>query len=117
VDDRKPVRHWLLRTWRALCGARKTAQEKNPGGLLRLAREVDSLAETARRVCPAERKIQARIAAVREETRRLAELAGSPEFRQLDSGRRQQLHKGLVHSREQLLRVMGQAPAPTRLLQ
>jgi len=108
---------WFARKWRALCAARQTAKEQNPGGLLRLAGEVRALAEAARRVCPPERKLQARIDAVHEEMLRLAALAETPEFRQLDPGKRQLLRKGLVQSREQLLRAMGQAPAPTRLLQ
>jgi len=66
---------------------------------------------------PPERKLQARIDAVHEEMLRLSALAETPEFRQLDPDKRQMLRKGLVQSREQLLRVMGQTPAPTRLLQ
>jgi len=117
MREDRPVLHWLQRKWRALCSARRAAQEQNPGGLLRLAREVRTLAEAARRVCPPERKLQSRIRAVHEEMDRLTSLAETPEFRRLDSGKRQQLRKGLVQSREQLLRVMGQVPAPTRLLQ
>lgn len=117
MGEDKPVLHWLSRKWRALCSARRAAKEQNPGGILLLAHEVRALAEAARRVCPPERRLQSRINAVHEEMNRLAELAGTPEFRQLDSGKRQLLRKGLVQSREQLLRVMGQVPAPTRLLQ
>lgn len=117
MGEDRPVLHWLRRKWRALCSARRTAKEQNPGGILRLAVEVRTLAEAARRVCPPERRLQARIRAVQDEMDRLAELAETPEFRRLDSGRRQQLHKGLVQSREQLLRVMGQVPTPTQLLQ
>lgn len=109
--------HWLQRKWRAVCSARRAAKEQNPGGIVRLAEEVRSLAEVARRVCPPERKLQARISAVHEEMRRLTTLAETPEFRQLDISKRQQLRKGLVQSREQLLRVMGQVQAPTQLLQ
>lgn len=116
-DGERPVLHWLTRKWRALCAARRTAKEQNPGGILRLAREVRSLAETARRVCPPERKLQARISAVHEDMCRLAALAEEPEFRRLDAGRRQMLHKGLVRSRGELLRAMGQVAAPTSLLQ
>jgi hypothetical protein len=117
VGEDRPVLHWLQRKWRALCTARRAAQEQNPGGLLRLAHEVRTLADAARRVCPPERKLQSRIRAVHEEMDKLAALAETPEFRRLDPTRRQQLRKGLVQSREQLLRVMGQVPAPTRLLQ
>lgn len=117
MAEERAVLHWLQRKWRALCSARRAAQEQNPGGLLRLAQEVRTLAEAARRVCPPERKLQARIRAVHEEMTRLAALAETPEFRRLDPTSRQQLRKGLVQSREQLLRVMGQVPAPTRLLQ
>lgn len=117
MNQDRPVLHWLRRKWRALCSARKAAQDRNPGGLLRLALEVRTLAEAACRICPPERKLQSRIRAVHEEMERLASLAVTPEFRRLDSGRRQQLRKGLVRSREQLLRVMGQVPAPTRFLQ
>lgn len=109
--------HWLRRKWRALGAARRTAQEQNPGGILRLAGEVRALAEAALRVCPPERSLQKRISTVLAEMERLCALAATPEFRSLDAGRRQQLHKGLVQSREQLLRVMGQAPTPTHLLQ
>jgi len=108
---------WLTRKWRAMCAARRAAKEQNPGGLLRLADEVRALADMAGRVCPLERRLQARIAAVNEEMLRLTALAQTPEFRHLDPGKRQQLRRGLVQSREQLLRAMGQAPAPTRLLQ
>ncbi|MBI5519475.1 MAG: hypothetical protein HY916_05390 [Desulfovibrio sp.] len=117
MGEDRPVLHWLQRKWRALCTARRAAQEQNPGGLLRLAHEVRTLADAARRVCPPERKLQSRIRAVHEEMDKLAALAETPEFRRLDPTRRQQLRKGLVQSREQLLRVMGQVPAPTRLLQ
>jgi hypothetical protein len=117
MGEERAVLHWLQRKWRALCSARRAAKEQNPGGLLRLAREVRTLAEAARRVCPPERKLQSRIRAVHEEMDRLTALAETPEFRRLDPGSRQQLRKGLVQSREQLLRVMGQVPAPTRLLQ
>ena len=113
----KPVLGWFGRKWRALCAARRAAKEQNPGALLRLAHEVRTLAEAAKRVCPPERRLQARINAVHEEMRRLAALAETPEFRELDPGKRQLLRKGIVQSREQLLRVMGQSPAPTRLLQ
>jgi len=116
-DRSRPVLGWLTRKWRALCAARRVAREQNPGGLLRLAEEVRALAEAARRVCPPERRLQARIAAVNEEMRRLTALAETPEFRRLDAGKRQKLRRGLVQSRDQLLRAMGQAPAPTRLLQ
>ena len=117
MAEERAVLHWLQRKWRALCSARRAAQEQNPGGLLRLAREVRTLAEAARRVCPPERKLQARIRAVHEERTRLAALAETPEFRRLDPTSRQQLRKGLVQSREQLLRVMGQVAVPTSLLQ
>lgn len=117
MDEDKPARHWFSRIWRALCGAKKIAREQNPGGILRLAHEVAALAEAASRVCPPERKLQTRIASVREESRRLAEMADTPDFRRLDSAQRQTLHRDLVNSREHLLRVMGQAEAPTRLLQ
>jgi len=113
----RPILGWFGRKWRALRSARQAAKEQNPGGLLRLVGEVRALAEAARRVCPPERKLQARIDAVHEEMLRLSALAETPEFRQLDPGQRQMLRKGLVQSREQLLRVMGQTPAPTRLLQ
>lgn len=115
--DRPPMLHWLTRKWRALCAARRAAKEQNPGGLLRLACEVRALAEAARRVCPPERKLQARIKSVHDEMCRLASLAETPEFRRLDPGRRQMLRKGLVQSREQLLRAMGQVEAPTDRLQ
>ena len=49
--------------------------------------------------------------------RRLTVLAETPEFRCLTPEKRQQLHRGLVQSREQLLRVMGQVETPTDLLQ
>jgi len=117
MSEERPVLHWIRRKWRALCAARKASLEQNPSGLLRLAREVCALAEAARRVCPPERKLQARINAVHEEMRRLTAMAETPEFRRLDPVKRQELRKGLVQSREQLLRVMGQAPVPTRLLQ
>ena len=113
----RPILGWFGRKWRALCSARQAAKEQNPGGLARLVCEVRTLAEAARRVCPPERKLQARIDAVHEEMLRLSALAETPEFRQLDPDKRQMLRKGLVQSREQLLRVMGQTPAPTRLLQ
>ncbi len=54
---------------------------------------------------------------VHHELRMLADPAASPELRHLAPDKRQLLHRGLVDSREQLLRAMGQAPAPTRLLQ
>ncbi|MDP2848678.1 MAG: hypothetical protein Q8O35_10880 [Humidesulfovibrio sp.] len=117
MNEERPVLHWLRRKWRALRSARRAAQEQNPGGLLRLAGEVRTLAEAARRVCPPEQRLQSRIRAVHEEMDRLVLLAQAPEFRCLDSGKRQQLRKGLVQSREQLLRVMGQVSSPTRLLQ
>jgi hypothetical protein len=117
VSDERNLTAWTRRKWRALCAARKVAAERNPGGILRLAHEVRGLAEAARRVCPPERRIQARIHALDEEMRRLAALAATPEFRSLTAEKRQMLHKGLVQSREQLLRVMGQVDAPTDLLQ
>ena len=45
MNEDRPVLHWLRRKWRALCSARKAAQERNPGGLLRLAVEVRIAAE------------------------------------------------------------------------
>ena len=48
---------------------------------------------------------------------RLTVLAATPEFRCLGPEKRQQLRKGLVQSREQLLRAMGQVRAETDLLQ
>lgn len=117
MSQNRPVLHWLQRKWSALCSARKTAKEQKPGGLQRLAVEVRTLAEAACRVCPPERKLQSRLRTVQEEMDHLAELAVTPEFRHLAPEKRQQLHKGLVRSREQLLHVMGQVPAPTRLLQ
>jgi len=117
VARAKPVLDWVRRTWRACCAVRKHAAELNPGGLLRLAEEVRTLAEAARRVCPPERRLQARIRGIHEEMRRLTDLAANPDFRRLAPEKRQLLRRGLVDSREQLLRVMGQAPVPTRLLQ
>ncbi len=117
MAEGKPVVAWVRRKWRAYCAVRKSAAEVNPGGLLRLAEEVRTLAEAARRVCPPERRLQSRIRGIFDETHRLSELAAQPEFRYLAPDQRQLLHRGLVHSREQLLRVMGQAQAPTRLLQ
>lgn len=116
-DDRPPVLGWIGRKWRAYCSARKSAAELNPGGLLRLAEEVRMLADAARRVCPPERKLQSRIRGIQGEMDRLRSLADTPEFRRLAPDKRQMLRKGLVQSREQLLRVMGQVPAPTKLLQ
>jgi len=117
VTRRKPVLDWVRRKWRAYCSARRSAAQVNPGGLLRLAEEVRTLAEAARRVCPPERCLQSRIRGISEEMRRLTEIAATPDFRRLAPEKRQLLRRGLVDSREQLLRVMGQAPAPTRLLQ
>ncbi|MBU1041333.1 MAG: hypothetical protein KKF77_09575 [Proteobacteria bacterium] len=119
----KPVLDWVRRKWRAYCAVRKSAAEVNPNGLLRLAEEVRTLAEAARRVCPPERRLQSRIRDIlhvideMDEMRRLADLAASPDLRRLPPDKRQLLRRGLVNSREQLLRVMGQATAPTRLLQ
>lgn len=118
----KPVLGWLTRKWRSLCAARHAArrasgEQNSYGGLLRLLDEVRALADAARRVCPPERRLQARIAAVNAEMRRLAELVDSPEFRRLDAERRRMLRRDLTCSREQLLRAMGQSPAPTRRLQ
>lgn len=111
---------WVRRKWRAYCAVRKSAAEVNPNGLLRLAEEVRTLAEAARRVCPPERRLQSRIRGIlheMDEMRRLVDLAASPGLRRLPQDKRQLLRRGLVSSREQLLRVMGQAKAPTRLLQ
>ena len=117
MSAERPGLHWLRRKWRAYCTARKAAAEQNPGGILRLAREVRTLAEAAKRVCPPERRLQSRISAVHEEMLRLTILAETREFRHLAPEKRQLLRKGLVQSREQLLRVMGQVPASTKLLQ
>jgi hypothetical protein len=117
VAQGRPVLDWMRRKWRAYCAVRKSAAEVNPGGLLRLAEEVRTLAEAARRVCPPERRLQSRIRGINEEMRRLADLAASPDLRRLPQDKRQLLRRGLVSSREQLLRVMGQANVPTRLLQ
>lgn len=113
----KPVLDWVRRKWRAYCAVRKSAAEVNPNGLLRLAEEVRTLAEAARRVCPPERRLESSIRGIHEEMRRLADLAASPGFRRLPPDKRQLLRRGLVNSREHLLRVMCQAKAPTRLLQ
>ncbi len=113
----KPVLDWVRRKWRAYCAARKSAAELNPGGILRLALEVRTLAEAARRVCPPERLLQSRIRGIHEEMHRLTDLAATPEFRLLAPEKRQLLRRGLVNSREHLLRVMGQAPVPTKFLQ
>ena len=83
----------------------------------RLAEEVRMLADAARRVCPPERRLQSRIRGIQGEMERLTSMAATPEFRRLAPEKRQLLRKGLVQSREQLLRVMGQVPAPTKLLQ
>jgi len=107
----------MRRKWRAYCSARRSAALVNPNGLLRLAEEVRTLAEAARRVCPPERRLQSRILDIHEDMRRLADIAATPDFRHLAPEKRQLLRRGLVDSREQLLRAMGQAPAPTRLLQ
>jgi hypothetical protein len=117
MTRKKPVLDWARRKWRAFCSVRRSAAEQNSQGLLRLAEEVRTLAEAARRVCPPERRLQARITGIHEEMSRLSELAVNPDFRSLAPDKRQSLHRGLVSSREQLLRVMGQAQAPTRLLQ
>lgn len=117
MSDQRRFLGWAQRKWRALCAARKVAAEQNPGGILRLAHELRALAEAARRVCPPERRLQSRINSLHEEMSRLAVLAETPEFRCLDPEKRQQLHRGLVQSREQLLRAMGQVEAPTDLLQ
>lgn len=113
----KAVPDWMRRKWRAFCAVRRSAALVNPGGLLRLAEEVRTLAEVARRVCPPERLLQSRIRGIHEETYRLTDLAAAADFRRLAPEKRQLLRRGLVNSRSQLLRVMGQAPAPTRLLQ
>lgn len=113
----KPVLNWVRRKWRAYCAVRRSTALANPGGLLRLAEEVRTLAEAARRVCPPERRLQSRIWGIHEEMHRLTDLAANPGFRRLAPEKRQLLRRGLVNSRAQLLRVMGQAPAPTRLLQ
>ncbi|MBU1230055.1 MAG: hypothetical protein KKA55_09225 [Proteobacteria bacterium] len=117
MSEEKPLLAWAQRKWRAYRAARRSAAELNPGGILRLALEVRALAEAARRVCPPERRLQSRIRGIHEEMRRLAELAATPEFRHLGAEKRQLLRRGLVDSREHLLRVLGQAPAPTRFLQ
>lgn len=108
---------WIRRKWRAYCAARKSAAEINPGGLLRLADEVRTLADAASRVCPPERRLQSRIRAIQDEMERIHGLAATPGFRRMPTEQRQVLRRGLVQSREQLLRVMGQVPAPTKLLQ
>ncbi len=113
----KPVLDWVRRKWRAYCAVRRSAAQVNPGGLLRLAEEVRTLAEAARRVCPPERRLQSRIRGIHEQMHRLTDLAASPDFRRLAPDKRQLLRRGLVNSREQLLRAMGQAPVPTKLLQ
>jgi hypothetical protein len=117
VDQAKLFLGWAQRKRRALCAARRIAVERNPGGILRLAREVRSLTEAARRVCPQERALQSRLSALHEDMRRLTVLAGTPEFRCLTAEKRLLLHRGLVESREKLLRVMGKVESPTDILQ
>jgi len=117
VAQRRPLLDWVRRKWRAYRAVRKSAAEVNPNGLLRLAEEVRTLAEAARRVCPPERRLQSRIRGIHKEMHRLTDIAATPDFRRLAPDKRQLLRRGLVNSREQLLRVMGQAPVPTRLLQ
>jgi hypothetical protein len=108
---------WLRRKWRAYRMARQLAAELHPERLLELALEVRALADAASRVCPPERRLQSRIRGIITEVERLSGLAATPQFRQLPSEKRQVLRRGLVQSREQLLRVMGHVPAPTKRLQ
>jgi len=108
---------WIRRKWRAYRQAKIREAELNPSGLLRLAEEVRALADAASRVCPPERRLQSRIRAIQTEMERLTGFAATQDLRRLPTEKRQILRKGLVQSREQLLRVMGQVPAPTKLLQ
>jgi hypothetical protein len=117
VTRPRPALDWVRRKWRVYCAARRRSALAHPCGLLRLAEEVRFLAETARRVCPPERRLQSRIRCIFEEMHRLSDLAANPGFRRLGPEKRQLLRRGLVDSRRQLLRVMGQAPVSTRLLQ
>ena len=104
---------WLRERWREFWRKREEARAIRPDAFHGLARELLELAELAARLWPEEHEFQVKISNIRQEMGQLYELADKPEFKLLPPERLQELKKSLIHSRQQLLDSVSQAPPPT----
>ena len=89
----------------------------DPYSFHKMAKELEDLTHQAEAFWPYEEEFVAKINRIREEMRQLQDLAKKPEFKRLSPEKRLKLRESLLHSREQLLSGMSNAPTPTDRLQ
>lgn len=107
----------IIAFFRRLKEQRRLAREIEPRAFLELSSELRDLADTASKLWQLEPEFQARVRRIMSETQQLEALANRPEFRRLSAQKRLEIKKGLIHSRQQLLDSMQQAPPPTTTIQ
>ncbi len=108
---------WLKTAWRALAERKRVSREIDSQAFREMARELSELAVMAGMIGPPEDEFQAKLGRIKTEMDQLCSLTGRPEFRRLSRERRLLLRRSLLQSREQLLKTVQSAPAPTVRLQ
>lgn len=111
------MRHDLRRTLDALRERRQLDRELTAESFRDLARELRELAGLCRALWPRQHAFQERIKRIMDEMEQLDRLAATPQFRRLSSQKRLEIRKSLLHSRNQLMETVQNAPAPTTTLQ
>jgi len=96
---------------------RKLARDIHPDTFRKLASELAELAEIAARVSPEEAAMQQKAGRIRREMDELLLMTRRPEFRRLTEEKRLELRESLLSSKDQLLKTVSDAPAPTLLRQ
>lgn len=108
---------WAKSVYERWRRARIRKKRIDPASFIVLADEIDELARMAGRLGPAREDFQERIRRIEREMDELRVFTGSADFRRLSPERRVKLRKSLIHSRDQLLETVRNAPAPTDTLQ
>jgi type I site-specific restriction-modification system R (restriction) subunit len=96
---------------------RKLSRQLDPESFRELSMELQELADKASKLCLHEPSFQAKLKRIKVEMEQLDDLASKPEFKRLSPKKRMELRASLMHSREQLLEHLHQAPSPTQTIQ
>ncbi|MFP4213873.1 MAG: hypothetical protein ACLFRL_07155 [Desulfohalobiaceae bacterium] len=106
-----------LRTWMRRLFRPGSRQELTAEGFKELTREVRDIAELSGRVWAGDNSFQERIRRIHKEMDQLDRLLAHKAFSRLSQEKKQELHKSLLVSRQELIKSLQSAPCPTDRMQ
>lgn len=108
---------YLKDKWERFAAKRRLARDIQPESFRRMAADLAELADVAAKVSPEEAALQRKADQIRREMAELERMTRRPEFRMLTPEKRRELRESLLLSKDQLLKTVSEAPAPTSLRQ